>query len=100
MSQDITALREALFAQLAELRKADSASPEALRGAIAKAGAVSDLAKTITDTARVEVEYLRHVGGDKDRSKFLEGGDGEAQAPAPAQLPKGITGITRHRLAG
>jgi hypothetical protein len=94
MSQDITALRAALFAQLAELRAADSADPDKLRGAIAKAGAVSDLAKTITDTARVQVEYLRHVGGDEKRSDFLEGKDEDKP------LPPGITGITRHRLAG
>jgi len=92
MSQDITTLRAALFAQLAELRAADTTNPEALKAAISKAGAVSDLAKTLTETARVEVDYLRATGGGE--SSFIDTAVGQAN------LPNGITGVVRHRLAG
>lgn len=92
MSHDITALRSALFAQLEELRAADTTNPEALKAAIRKAGAVSDLAKTLTETARVDVDYLRASGGGE--STFLDSTVGARN------LPPGITGITRHRLAG
>jgi hypothetical protein len=85
----MTALRATLFAQLAELRETKADDPNLLRAAVAKAAAVSDLAKTITDTARVEVDYLRACGGGE--SAFIGGA---------AALPKGITGVTRHRLAG
>lgn len=96
MSQDINALREALFAQLAELRAADTHDPDKLKAAISKAGAVSELAKTITDTARVEVDYLRHTGDGDGRSKFLGGAEDD---PMHASGSTGITGITRHLLS-
>jgi hypothetical protein len=92
MSNDMAALRAHIFDQLAELRATSTDNPEAIKGAIAKAGAVSDLAKVLTDTAKVEVEYIRAVGGDK--SSFLEA------TPGNATLPSGITGIVRHQLKG
>lgn len=87
---DITTLRAALFAQMDELRAADPKDAERLKAVISKASAVSEIAKTITDTARVEVDYLRASGGGE--SAFL----GSAQPG----LPPGIKSVTRHRLAG
>lgn len=94
MTQDITALRAALFAQMAELRAADTSDKDKLQAALGKAAAVSDLAKTITDTARVENEYLKLSGGGQ--STFLGGAVDQAQE----KLPPGITGVRRHLLAG
>ncbi len=82
MSQDITSLREYLFATI-EAVKAGTIDLD-------KARAVNEIGKTLVDTARVEVDYLRATGGGE--SEFLrtaiEGDD----------LPKGITGRTVHRL--
>ena len=57
-----------------------------------KARAVNELGKTLVDTAKVEVDYLRATGGGE--SEFI------ATAIGADNLPNGITGITRHRLAG
>lgn len=89
---NITDLRAALFAQLAELRAADTSNPEALKAVISKANAVGDIARVMTETARVEVDYLRASGGGE--SSFLDASVGASN------LPAGITGIVRHRLAG
>lgn len=56
-----------------------------------KARAINELGKTLTDTAKVEVEYLRAAGGGE--SAFI------ASAIGQDNLPAGIVGITRHRLA-
>jgi hypothetical protein len=82
MSQDITTLREHLF--------------EALQGVkagtldIEKARAINELGKTLVDTAKVEVDYLRATGGGE--STFID------TAVGASNLPDGITAITRHRL--
>ena len=83
----IDTLRATLFAQLAELR---AAGPEALKDAIARSRAVSELGAVLIDSARVEVDYLRLVD-DAQATGFLEA--------APGALPPGITGIVQHRLA-
>jgi hypothetical protein len=61
-----------------------------------KARAVNEVAKTIVDTAKVEVDYLRATGGGE--SSFIDTAIGADNLPEG--LPNGITGITRHRLAG
>lgn len=59
---------------------------------VEKAKIVSDLAQVMVNSAKVEVDYLRaNNGGD---SAFIEGAIGNRN------LPPGINGITRHRLAG
>jgi hypothetical protein len=70
-----------------------------------RARAVNELAKTIVDTARVEVDYLKAIDGDQ--STFMEGATGPAlpdhsttTTTNPAQLPNGISSITRHTLRG
>jgi hypothetical protein len=61
-----------------------------------RARAVNELAKTLVDTARVEVDFLRATDGDK--STFL-GASSESEHPK-LPLPNGIVGITRHQLKG
>lgn len=82
MSNDITALREHLFLALQGVRDGSLD--------LDKARAINDLCKTITDTAKVEVDYLRAAGGGE--SPFIR--------PDDQNLPHGITGVVRHRLAG
>ena len=88
MSQDLTALRAALFDTLAAV-KAGTIELD-------RARAVNELGKTLIDSAKVEVEYLRTTGGGE--SSFIDtavGADNVHHA-----LPAGIVGITRHRLKG
>lgn len=84
MSQNITTLREALFSTLQQVKDGSID--------IERARAVNELGKTLIDSAKVEVDYLRiNSGGESD---FLDGAFGRDN------LPAGITSITRHRLAG
>ncbi len=84
MSKTIEDLRASLF--------------EALEGVksgtldLDKARAINDVAKTIVDTAKVEVDYLRATGGGE--STFIDSAIGSDN------LPPGITGIRQHRLRG
>lgn len=55
-----------------------------------KARAINEISKTITDTAKVEVDYLKATGGGN--SAFI------SSAIGSDNLPPGITGVTRHRL--
>ncbi len=55
-----------------------------------RARAVNELGRSITETAKVEVDYLRATGGGE--SSFI------STAIGADNLPPGITGITRHRL--
>lgn len=82
MSKNITDLRETLFETL-EAVKNGSMDVE-------KAKQINEVAKTIVDTAKVEVDFLRVAGGGE--SEFID------SAMATSNLPPGITGITRHRL--
>lgn len=88
MSKSISDLREALFATLEGVKS----------GAVDldKARAVNEVAKTIVETAKVEVDYLRVTGGGE--SSFIDAAIGADNLPQG--LPNGITGITRHRLQG
>ena len=97
---DINTLRERLFAALAGLR--DKSMD------VATAKAMSDVAQTVINTAKVEIDHLRATGAE-GRISFIP-------LPAPAEAGQretatgtvertrgdkpGITGITRHRIAG
>lgn len=83
-TNNITALREHLFAALAGLR--DKTLD------LERAKAISEVAQTIINSAKVEVEYLRIAGAGE--SAFLEASD---DAKKPTQ---GITGSTVHRIKG
>lgn len=79
MSNDIDALRTHLFDALAGLKDGTVA--------IEKAKAISDVAQTIINTAKVEVDYAKATG--HKGSTFLD---------KPSQLPAGITGVHQHRI--
>lgn len=83
-SKSLTDLREALFATLEGVKNGSID--------LDKAKAVNEVAKTIVDTAKVEVDYLRVTGGGE--SEFIDGAIGADN------LPNGITSVVRHRLAG
>jgi hypothetical protein len=94
-NQTISDLRDHLFATIAALR--DEAKPMD----VARAKAVSEVARQIIDSAKVEVEHLRVTGGHD--------GTGFIPQPPTGQLPgpstngaggNGITGVTRHLLKG
>lgn len=84
MSKSIEDLREALFATLQGVKDGSID--------IEKARAVNELGKTICETAKVEVDYIKASGGGE--SSFL------STAIGADNLPPGITGITQHRLRG
>jgi len=84
MSHDLTALRQHLFAALQGVKDGTLE--------LDKARAINDLGKTLVDTAKVEVDYLRATGGGE--STFID------TTVGARNLPQGITGITRHRIAG
>ncbi len=95
--KDITDLRARLFQALDDLAD-KKASPET----IARAKALSDVAQTIINSAKVEVGYIR-VSEDKGGIGFLGGGATSPALPVPApaneivEQGKGYT-IRQHRL--
>jgi hypothetical protein len=84
MSKSIEDLREALFATLQGVKDGTID--------VDRARTVNELGKTLCETARVEVDYLKANGGGE--SEFLQGTVGADN------LPPGITGRTVHRLKG
>ena len=86
-SSDIHELREHLFATLRALRDKDRPME------IDRARAVSEVAATLINSARVEVEFMR-ASGIKDGTGFIGG----PPPVDPDALPNGITSITRHAL--
>lgn len=69
MKNKLSDLRDHLFLALENL---SDAKTEDLDMAVRKADAVSNVAKVIVDTARVEIDYIRHVGGQVEASVFIE----------------------------
>jgi transcriptional antiterminator Rof (Rho-off) len=60
---------------------------------VERAKVVSELARDVISTAKVEVDYLRVTGGGE--SRFI---DTDPIDPMPEALPNGIVAITRHAL--
>lgn len=89
MSHDISALRTHLFDAIAGV-KAGSLDLD-------KARAINELGKTLVDTAKVEVDYIRATSGSAT-STFIQ--PAREDVTDPAALPSGVERITRHRLAG
>ena len=77
MSNDITALRAHLFEALQSV-KAGTLDLD-------KARAINEIGKTIVDTAKVEVDYLRATGGGE--SSFIDTAIGTNNVPQG--LPQG-----------
>jgi len=84
-TKTVNDLREHLFAALEALN--DKANPMEVE----RARAVSDIAQTIINTAKVEIEYLKINGGGE--SGFID-------AVGRKTLPPGITGVLQHRMKG
>lgn len=84
-TKTVNDLREHLFATLDELRNKD------LPMDVERARAVSEVAQTIINSAKVEIDYLKVNGGGE--SGFID-------AVGQTNLPPGITGIRQHRLKG
>lgn len=80
---NLAALRAELFATL---RAVKSGAMQ-----LDQARAVNDIAKTLVDTAKVEVAYIAATGSGE--SGFIE-------PDASRTLGNGITGVVRHRLQG
>jgi hypothetical protein len=81
---------------LAGLRRRLFETIDGVRGgtiALDKARAIGELAQVITNTAKVEVDFLRATQTDEG-SGFIVGSDKPHQ-DAP---PNGIVGIVQHRL--
>jgi len=80
MSDHISDLRAVLMEQLRTLRSADLASlPEEIR----RAKAVAEVAQTIINSAKVEVDYIAAIKGGAE-SPFIEAREME---PAPPPIP-------------
>lgn len=75
MSHTINELRDHLFATLASLR--DTANPMD----IGRAKAISEVAQTVINTAKVEVEHMK-VSGEMDGTGFIRLGNGNRDNPA------------------
>lgn len=82
MSNTIADLREHLFATLRDLRSKDAPMD------IDRARAVSEVAKTIIDSAKVEVDHMRVAGGTG--SGFIS-----SEAPRLPGQPRGKTSVTQ-----
>lgn len=83
MSKNIEDLRAALFATIEGVRAGTTT--------VEQAKTISDLSQVIVNTAKVEVDYVRANNGGESRFMTAIGND---------NLPAGIKGVTRHRLAG
>jgi hypothetical protein len=73
----LTHLRDHLFESIEMLKSGEMEFD--------KAQAINGLAQTLVASAKVEVDYIKQVGGISDRSDFIEG----SSAPAPLRLAKG-----------
>ena len=69
MKNKLSDLRDHLFAQLEAVREA---SDENLQKEVQRAQSVSDIGRVLIDSAKVEIEYFRHIGGENSSSSFIE----------------------------
>lgn len=91
MSKNLTDLRTALFDALQAVKDGSLD--------LDKARVINELGKTLVDTAKVEVDFLRVSDGDS--SEFLQVGQERITTAAPSPAwPAGIVGVTRHRIEG
>ncbi len=90
MSNNITTVRQHLLDTLADLRNRETPMD------IDRARAVADVARVLVDSAKVEVDFIKASGATG--SDFMQ--SDESTEGNAAKLPPGITGITRHKIAG
>lgn len=91
MSQTIEDLRATLFATLAGVKDGTVN--------LDKARSINEISKTIIDTAKVEVDYIRALEGE-GRSAFIQPDKGGARPALHGEAMNGIKSITRHVLEG
>lgn len=89
----VSHLRAALFKQISELQNPDRDTGEA----VARARAVAEVGRTILESAKLEIEHARMVGGTE--VPFLDPGESE---PLTRQTATGTLerqgNVLRHRL--
>jgi hypothetical protein len=69
MKNKLSDLRDHLFAQLEAVREAKD---EDLAKEVQRAQSVSDISRVLIDSAKVEIEYFKHIGGENSASAFIE----------------------------
>lgn len=91
MSQTIEDLRATLFATLAGVKDGTVA--------LDTARSINEISKTIIDTAKVEVDYIRALEGE-GHSAFIQPDKGGTRSALPGEAMNGIKSITWHVLEG
>ena len=69
MKNKLSDLRDHLFAQLEAVREADD---DSLAKEVQRAQSVSDISRVLIESAKVEIDYFRHIGGENPASSFIE----------------------------
>lgn len=69
MKNKLSDLRDHLFAQLEAVREA---ADEDLAKEVQRASSVSDISRVLIESAKVEIDYFRHIGGENSASSFIE----------------------------
>ncbi|NMY06374.1 hypothetical protein HBO12_25795 [Pseudomonas sp. WS 5059] len=69
MKNKLSDLRDHLFAQLEAVREA---TDENLAKEVSRAQSVSDISRVLIESAKVEIDYFRHIGGENGASSFIE----------------------------
>lgn len=83
MPKNISDLRDGLFDAMQMLKDG--------KLSVEQAKAISEMSQVVINSAKVEVDYIRANNGGE--MPFLE-------AVGNDNLPSGVVGVTRHRLAG
>lgn len=65
MKNKLSELRDHLFAQLEAVREA---TDENLAKEVSRAQSVSDISRVLIESAKVEIDYYRHIGGEPSAS--------------------------------
>jgi hypothetical protein len=94
VANEIADLRLELFKALRGLTDTDAPMD------IERAKAVADIGQTIINSAKVEVDYLKTIGGGN--SAFMEGLPEKPALPAGTSMVGAVPGVTvtRHKLKG
>ena len=69
MKNKLSDLRDHLFAQLEAVR---DASDDNLPKEVQRAQSVSNISRVLIESAKVEIDYFRHIGGENSASSFIE----------------------------
>ncbi|AYN98895.1 hypothetical protein D8767_07895 [Pseudomonas sp. LTGT-11-2Z] len=69
MKNKLSDLRDHLFAQLEAVREAND---DNLAKEVQRAQSVSDISRVLIESAKVEIDFFRHIGGEHSASSFIE----------------------------